>query len=157
MSTEQLRERLEAAARAFQKAADAPVSLPQLGLFARATTFLADTWKDWRHATGIELSDAEQGVKDTFSVIYRLAQATGSDELIEEYTRDLVALTNELTAIKEEKLRRREGAYTPITDAIKAAAGDLKKAKERADELAEALGIAADLLAGFTKFLKAFG
>src|SRR4051812_27917146 len=94
----------ERARRGFDEAVTAPAPQPVArNLLSRAATLAADTFTDWRNATGLELADAEKGVKDASEVIYALGRATADDDLLAEYTRDLVALTNELTAIKAEK------------------------------------------------------
>jgi transcriptional regulator with XRE-family HTH domain len=151
-------EKLKIAAQAFRAADAAPSrTIISPGFFTSFALAVGDRIRDLRNATGLQLSDAEKCVKNSFDATEKLADETGEPSELRRYTRTLIALTNELTAIKEEKLRRNEGAYAPLTESIKRATDDLKKTKEDADRLAQALNIGADLLSGFGKLLGALG
>jgi hypothetical protein len=86
-------------------------------------------------------------------VLYALAdKVTSAIELL-KYANCLDACTAELTAVVAQELRNSAKAYAPITAAFKAATTDLKDAKKRADELAQALGLTADVLNSFAKLV----
>ena len=104
-------------------------------------------------AAGITLREARNGIVAAHDILSALADAATDADELEHYVQGMQALTAELTAVVNAELQNSEARYAPITAAIKGAAGSLKAAKKRADELASKLELAADALGAFTRLL----
>ncbi|NGX98679.1 MAG: hypothetical protein G4V63_26775 [Candidatus Afipia apatlaquensis] len=97
--------------------------------------------------------DAPRALRACFDVLYALgSRSTDANETL-AYASAMDAVSTELDFIAQQRLLSRTTAYAPFTAAFKLAAKTLKKAKAKADELAQNLGLAADVLTAFSKII----
>lgn len=97
--------------------------------------------------------DAPRALRACFDVLYALgSRSTDANETL-AYASAMDAVSTELDFIAQQRLLSRTKAYAPFTAAFKAAAKTLKEAKAKADELAQNLGLAADVLTVFSKII----
>lgn len=97
--------------------------------------------------------DAPRALRACFDVLYALgSRSTDANETL-AYAAAMDAVSTELDFIAKERLLSRTKAYAPFTAAFKSAAKTLKAAKAKADELAQNLGLAADVLTAFSKII----
>ncbi|MBQ8102124.1 MAG: hypothetical protein IJ127_04345 [Afipia sp.] len=97
--------------------------------------------------------DAPRALRACFDVLYALgSRSTDANETL-AYAAAMDAVSTELDFIAERRLLSRTKEYAPFTAAFKSAAKTLKEAKAKADELAQNLGLAADVLTAFSKII----
>jgi hypothetical protein len=95
--------------------------------------------------------EAINKIRKSIELVKKLFRASGDDRETYKYALDITNFVNELTDVIEKDWGTRN--YEPLTEAIKGGKERLTKVKKDADELATNLGISADLLTAFGKFL----
>lgn len=99
------------------------------------------------------LRQALEGLDAAHTALMKLAEASVDIEESRSYLRAMRALRVELKELEEQILRESEAEYKPLTEAFKASASTLKKAKRKAEQMAAALGLAADVISAFSRLV----
>lgn len=97
--------------------------------------------------------DAPRALRACFDVLQALGNRSTNAQETLDYATAMDGISTELDFIAEKQLLSRAKAYAPFTAAFKGAAKTLKSAKAKAEELAQNLGIAADVLTAFSKII----
>lgn len=97
--------------------------------------------------------DAPRALRACFDVLYALGTRSTDAADTLAYAKAMDGVSTELDFIAQQRLLSTTKAYAPFTAAFKAAAKTLKEAKAKADELAQNLGLAADVLTAFSKIV----
>lgn len=108
-------------------------------------------------APKVSLNEAFEGAIAGRKILEALVAGTEDPAEISKYRRLQYIITNEFAAIVSRDWQSHSKAYEPLTEAFKGAAQDLERAKARAEQTAQALNLAADVLGSFGKLLSAFG
>ncbi|MFL9500704.1 hypothetical protein ACJMQP_11655 [Rhodopseudomonas palustris] len=154
MTLEEARAKFNTAYAAYQSALVTqtlePISTnsPPPTFVGRITASIANVYSA---VVGLTPAQAKSCVNCSIECVYKLAQASGDSDELEKYADDMIVLTNELTAIIAKQWGNNN--YEPVTAALRGAKERLTKVKKDADELADSLNLAADLLSGFGRLL----
>ncbi len=113
----------------------------------------ASVSKVFKRSENLKPSEAIRCLRAAMEVTKTLLRATGDDRKAHEYTLEMANLLNELTDVIAKDWGTRD--YEPLTLAMQRGKERLAKVKKDADDLAKNLGIAADLLTAFGKYIGA--
>lgn len=104
----------------------------------------------------VSMHDAWDGLSATLTILRALVSKATTYEELNRWNAAMLAATDELRDLVAKDWESRTKAYAPLTQAFRDSAEALKLAKSKADQMANQLNLAADVLGAFTKLLSAF-